>query len=213
MTRTKQKRLLKLNDLKNVFSINSQDIKESLKNYFQSENNFTLEIGCGHGDYSVELAQQFPDRNFLGIDVKGARIFNGAIKVLDLKLKNVAFVLTKAERLNEFLKPKSVKEIYIPFPEPHQKRSNQNRRLVSPPFLKIYKELLSDSGVLHFKTDNEDLYEYAIKSILNSDGKIIHKDEDLHSNDDLRFSSGTITIFEKHYINEGKKIKYICFKF
>jgi tRNA (guanine-N7-)-methyltransferase len=213
MARTKQKRLLKLNDLKNVFSINSQDIKESLKNYFQSENNFTLEIGCGHGDYSVELAQKFPDRNFLGIDVKGARIFNGAIKVLDLKLKNVAFVLTKAERLNEFLKPKSVKEIYIPFPEPHQKRSNQNRRLVSPPFLKIYKELLSDSGVLHFKTDNEDLYEYAIKSILNSDGKIIHKDEDLHSNDNLRFSSGIMTIFEKHYINEGKRIKYICFKF
>ena len=104
MARTKNKRLLKLNELKNVFSIKSQDIKESLKNYFQSENNFTLEIGCGHGDYSVELAQKFPDRNFIGIDVKGARIFNGATKAIELKLNNVEFVLTKAERLNEFLK-------------------------------------------------------------------------------------------------------------
>jgi len=213
MARTKQKRLLKLNELKNVFSINSQDIKESLKNYFQSENNFTLEIGCGHGDYSVELAQKFPERNFIGIDVKGARIFNGAIKALELKLKNVAFVLTKAERLNEFLTPKSIEEIYIAFPEPHQKRSNQNRRLISPSFLKLYKELLIDSGVLHFKTDNSELFEYAFKNILESNGKILYSTEDLHNDDNLRFSSGIMTIFEKHYINEGKKIKYICFKF
>jgi tRNA (guanine-N7-)-methyltransferase len=213
MARTKQKRLLKLNELKNVFSINSQDIKESIKNYFHSENNFTLEIGCGHGDYSVELAQKFPERNFIGIDVKGARIFNGAIKALELKLKNVVFVLTKAERLNEFLQPKSVIEIYIAFPEPHLKRSNQNRRLIFPSFLKLYKELLIDSGVLHFKTDNSELFEYAFKNILESNGKILHSTEDLHNDDNLRFSSGIMTIFEKHYINEGKKIKYICFKF
>jgi tRNA (guanine-N7-)-methyltransferase len=213
MARTKQKRLLKLNDLKNVFSINSQDIKESLKNYFQSENNFTLEIGCGHGDYSVELAQKFPERNFIGIDVKGARIFNGAIKALDLKLKNVAFVLTKAERLNEFLMPKSIEEIYIAFPEPHQKRSNQNRRLVSPSFLKLYKELLIDSGVLHLKTDNLELFEYAFKNILGSNGKILLSTEDLHNDENLIFSSGIMTIFEKHYINQGRKINYICFRF
>jgi tRNA (guanine-N7-)-methyltransferase len=207
MARTKHKRLLKLNELKNVFSINSQDIKESLKNYFQSENIFTLEIGCGHGDYSVELAQKFPERNFIGVDVKGARIFNGAIKALDLKLNNVAFVLTKAERLNEIFLSKSIEEIYIPFPEPHQKRSNQNRRLISPSFLLI------DSGVLHFKTDNSELFEYAFKNILGSNGKILLSTEDLHNDENLIFSSGIMTIFEKHYINQGRKINYICFRF
>jgi len=213
MARTKLKRLLKLSELQNVFSIKNPDIKESLKGYFKSDKLFTLEIGCGHGDYSVELAQKYPSRNFVGIDVKGARVYKGSTLALELKLTNVAFVLTKAENLNEIFAPKSIEEINILFPEPHQKRSNQDRRLISSSFIKLYKELLVDSGELHFKTDNSDLYEYAIKNIMESDGIILQKTEDFHSGNYEKNNYGILTTFEKHYIKKSRKIKYICAKF
>ena len=142
MARTKLKRFSRLNELTNVFNIKNPDLKETLKNYFSSSSNFTLEIGCGQGEYSVALAQQHPDRNFIGIDVKGARIYKGAMKAIELKLKNVAFVLTRAERLNEILDSKSVEEIYLPFPDPHVRRKSQDRRLISNRFLNIYKQLI-----------------------------------------------------------------------
>jgi len=213
MARTKLKRLLKLSELPNIFSIKNPDIKESLKCYFKNDKPFTLEIGCGHGDYSVELAQKYPSRNFVGIDVKGARVYKGSIFALELKLTNVAFVLTKAENLNEIFAPNSIEEIYIPFPEPHQKRSHQNRRLISSGFIKLYKELLVDSGKLHFKTDNSELYEYAIKNIMESDGIILQKTEDFHNCDNAKFNYGILTTFEKHYITKSRKIKYICARF
>lgn len=213
MPRTKLKRLLKLDELPNIFNIKNAQIKESLKSYFRNDKLFTLEIGCGHGEYSVELAQKFSDKNFIGIDVKGARIYNGAIEALDKNLSNVAFIVTKAERMNEIFEQNSIEEIYIPFPEPHVKRSKQNRRLISPLLLNIYRKLLSDSGLVHFKTDNQDLYEYAAKNILISEGKILHTTDDLHNNYDLKFRQDVITNFERHYIDEGRKIKYICFRF
>lgn len=213
MARTKFKRLAKVKELPNVFSSQNPEVTDALTNYFRFKNIFTIEIGCGHGDYSIELAQKFPERNFIGIDVKGARIFNGATKALDLRLKNVAFVIAKAEKLLEIFNANSVEEIYIPFPDPHVRRSNQNRRLISPFFLKIYKELLIDSGLIHFKTDNQGLYEYVSKTILDFECKILYSTEDLYKYDNLKFSSGIITSFEKHYINEGRKIKYISFNF
>lgn len=213
MARTKLKRLLKLSEIPNVFNIEERDILKSVKSHFNVEKLFTLEIGCGHGDYSVELAQKFSDRNFIGIDVKGARIYKGATKALELKLNNVAFIITRAEKLGEIFDSNSVEEIYIPFPEPHVKRSKENKRLISPLLLKLYKELLAISGLVHFKTDNEELFEYAVKSIEYSGGTILYKTDDLFSNDDLKISQSIITSFEKHYIDEGKKIKYICFRF
>ena len=213
MARTKQKRLSKLSEIPNVFNIEERDILESVKSHFSGEKLFTLEIGCGHGDYSVELAQNFPNRNFIGIDVKGARVYKGATKALELNLNNVAFIITRAEKLGDIFELHSVEEIYIPFPEPHIKRSKQNRRLISPSLLKIYKDILTESGLVHFKTDNEGLYEFADKSIVNFGGTILNKTDDLYSSDELKNSQNIITSFERHYVNEGKKIKYICFRF
>jgi tRNA (guanine-N7-)-methyltransferase len=213
MARTKLKKLAALTTLPNVFSSKNRNVKENLYKYFSSPGPFTLEIGCGHGDYSVELAQKFQNRNFVGIDVKGSRIFKGAIKVLESKLTNVAFVLVKAENLNEIFTPGSIEEIYVLFPEPHQKRSNHNRRLVSSAFITLYKELLVDSGLLHFKTDNSELFEFAIKNISEANGKILFKTEDFHNDESIGFNNGILTSFEKHYIKQKRKIKYICFKF
>ncbi len=116
MARTKLKRLSKVKELPNVFSLRDPDIKTYSAITSNRSNLFTIEIGCGHGDYSIELAQKFPDRNFIGVDVKGARIFNGALKAIELKLDNVAFLIAKAEKLNEIFQPKSIEEIFIPFP-------------------------------------------------------------------------------------------------
>ena len=213
MARTKQKKLDALITLPNVFNAKDKNVRAGLSRYFTSTGPFTLEIGCGHGDYSVELAQKFSDRNFVGIDVKGARIFKGSTKVLELNLKNVAFVLVKAEKLNEIFLPKSIEEIFIPFPEPHQKRANHNRRLVSSSFINLYKELLIDSGLLHFKTDNSELYEYALRNILKEEGKILFKTEDFHGENEMEYNYGILTSFEKHYLKEERKIKYICCSF
>jgi len=213
MARSKLKKFSKLNELMNVFDIKNTDIKEALHNYFKDGKHFTLEIGCGHGDYSVELGQKFPERNFIGIDMKGTRIYRGAMRSEELKLKNVAFVSIRAERLLEILVPKSIEEIYIPFPDPHFRRANLNRRLISPVLLKVYKGLLIDSGKVHFKTDNKALYEYALKTITVFGCSVQKATDNLYEKSDSKFASNILTTFEKHYLKEGRKIKYICFRF
>lgn len=213
MARTKFNRLVKVKELPNVFSQQDPGMIEAFKNFFRFKNIFSIEIGCGHGDYTIELAKKFPDRNFIGIDVKGARIFNGATKAIELKLYNVAFLILKAESLGEIFQPKSIKEIFIPFPDPHVRRASYYKRLISPGLLKIYKELIVDSGLVHFKTDNQALYEYALKTICDFGCEIIHNSEHLYENAVPEFPSNVITLFEKHYIKNGRRIKYICFKF
>ena len=213
MARTKLRRLLKVKQLPNVFSSHNPDVKEIIQNFFKSNKLFTIEIGCGHGDYSTELAKKFPGRNFIGIDVKGARVFHGAMNALEAKLDNVAFIVGKAEKLYEIFPLKSVEEIYIPFPDPHVRRSNQNRRLISPTFLKIFKQILIDSGLVHFKTDNKRLYEYALTTISDFGCKILNATDNLYDNDDVHPSSIITTMYEKHYIRDGRKILYIRFRF
>ena len=212
MARTKLKRLSKVKELPNVFSMESETIQSEIHNYFKSGNLFTLEIGCGHGDYSVELAKRFPARNFIGIDVKGARVFRGAMKALNENLCNIAFIIGKAEKLDEIFQSNSVEEIFILFPEPHFRRANQRRRLISPDFLNIYKNLLIDSGIVHFKTDNKELFEYSFNVISKFGCKILFSTEDLYQ-EEHDYHPGIVTTFEEHYVKEGRSIKYIYFKF
>ena len=213
MARTKLKRLHKVNELPNVFNYNMESLQTEMQDYFKSAKHFTLEIGCGHGDYSVELAKKFPERYFIGIDVKGARIYHGAMRALEEKLNNVAFIISKAENLNEFIPPNSVQEIIIPFPDPQFRRANQKRRLISPDFLKIYKGLLISNGVIHLKTDNQSLFDYTVDVIKNFGCEILFLTEDLNYNKDNDPLFEIVTRFEEHYIKEGRKIKYIRFKF
>lgn len=213
MARTKLKRIKEVTNFNNVFSYSDLNLKELIRNYFKEAKLFTLEIGCGHGDYSIELAQKFPRRNFIGIDVKAARIYNGAFKAMQLNLTNVAFVIAKAEKLLEILELNSIEEIYIPFPDPHPRRTSQERRLISSTLLSIYKELLCESGIIHFKTDNQRLFDYGLKSVLDFGAKILHSTENLYDEKDSKNISDVLTSFEKHYIKEGRSIKYLCFRF
>ena len=213
MARTKLKRLSKVKELPNVFSMETETIQSEIHNYFSSGNLFSLEIGCGHGDYSVELAKIFPKRNFIGIDVKGARVYRGAMKAFEERLNNVAFIIGRAEKLNEAFLLKSVEEVFILFPEPHFRRTNQRRRLISPTFLKMYRELLIDSGIVHFKTDDQPLFDYTLNVISNFGCKILQSTENLYEEENPNFQTAIVTSFEEHYIKEGRSIKYIRFKF
>ena len=213
MARTKYKRIEAAKELKNVFNTRNHDIRQSLNDFFNTSGKFTLEIGCGSGEYSVELALRFPERYFIGIDVKAARIYNGALKAINLKLDNVAFVVARAQNLNEIFPEKSIEEIYIPFPDPHVRRANHNRRLISPDFLKIYKKLLTPNGTIHFKTDNKELYDYALKTISEFGCKIVFNSSNLYQDRAEEFSHNIKTRFESHYIKQGRHIRCICFRF
>jgi tRNA (guanine-N7-)-methyltransferase len=213
MPRTKLKRIMGVKELKNVFSLSDDELKNSLQKYFKPQQQITLEIGCGSGEYSVELASKFPQRNFIGLDVKAARIFNGASKAIDLKLNNVAFVIAPAKNLVDIFAEKSIEEIYIPFPDPHPRRANQNRRLISPYFLEMYRKLLIDQSAIHFKTDNKELYDYALKTISEFGCKIILNNTNLYQNSNEEFALSVKTSFESHYLRQGRHIRYICVQF
>lgn len=213
MARTKLKRLAAVKELLNVFTAEELVNENKVQEFFKSDGPFTLEIGCGHGDCSVELGKKFPDRNFIGMDIKGARIYKGALRAMDAKLKNVAFIIGKAEKLNDIFKPSSIEEIYIPFPDPHVRRTSENRRLISPAFLKLYKEILLKEGTVHFKTDNKGLFDYALKVINNHRCRIEFLTTDLYGLDEEELNSEIKSNYEKHYIKEGRKICGIRFKF
>jgi tRNA (guanine-N7-)-methyltransferase len=213
MTRTKLKRIKKANELPNVFKIGTVSKENVLGDFFKSTGPITLEIGCGHGDYSVELGKRFPDRNFIGMDIKGARIYNGAMNAIDKKLNNVAFIIGRAEKLREVFGTNTLEEIYIPFPDPHVRRTSERRRLISPGFLKLYKELLVDDGTVHFKSDNEGLFDYALKVISEFGCRILFQTKDLYESKKEEDRSEIKTKYEEHYIRMKRKICYVRFKF
>lgn len=211
MARTKQKKNIEVNNLPNVFSIKNGSSEEDLKKYLGNANPITLEIGCGHGDYTIQLAKIFPLRNFVGIDIKGARIWVGATKAINEGLTNAAFLLANSNFLSDFFVNTKVEEIIIPFPDPHLRRTSEKRRLVSDVFLDIYRKILIPKGQIHFKTDNDILFNYAFEMLSESAYKIIFSSRNIYKESEIPPIASIQTKYEKHYLSEGRTIKYICF--
>jgi tRNA (guanine-N7-)-methyltransferase len=212
MSRKKLKRLKNVNALPNVFSFEDENVEKRIHDYFGNNKSYTLEIGCGHGDYTIELAQLYPERNFIGVDYKGARIYAAAEKANELKLKNAVFLVTGAEKLSSILGKDKVEEIFIPFPDPHNPR-NSFKRLIAKDFFSIYKNIVAKNAKGHLKTDNEDLFNYAL-SVLKKENCIIHHaSSNLYSEGGLNHYQTIKTKYEKQYLEDGKEIKYICFGF
>lgn len=181
--------------------------------YFKNNRPITLELACGRGEYSLGLARLYPDRNFIGVDVKGARIWKGASIALDEGLHNVAFLRTRIEQIAYFFAPEEISEIWITFPDPFLKDSKSNRRLTSAPFLKEYRKILQKDGIVHLKTDSPELYEFTLET-LQEDSKIelLYHDSDIYSQA-LPFSELELkTYYEARHLSEGRKIKYIRFQ-
>jgi tRNA (guanine-N7-)-methyltransferase len=179
---------------------------------FQNSNSITLELACGKGEYTVGLAQQYPERNFIGVDIKGARIWKGARRALELGLQNAAFLRTRIELLDQFFAQGEVSEIWIVFPDPFPRESKANRRLTSPPFLDVYRNILKEHGLVHLKTDDMNLFAFTRDSIA-SDTRctLLYQSEDLYAQPLPSDELGIKTFYEMQHLSEGRKITYLRF--
>ena len=179
---------------------------------FKNSNPIVLELGCGRGEYSVGLAEKFPGKNFVGIDIKGARIWRGAKTAFENNIKNVIFLRTRIEFINSYFSEDEVDEIWLTFPDPHPKRRSTSKRLSSPLFLNQYRLFLKDRGIIHLKTDNHDLFLYTREIAQRNKLEILFSTEDLYSD----ITDNDILTIRTHYENiflaGGKKINYLSFR-
>jgi tRNA (guanine-N7-)-methyltransferase len=189
-------------------------IKGNWKNtQFKNPNPVVLELACGKGDYTIGLARLFTDINFVGVDIKGSRIWTGSRIAESEGLKNVAFLRTEIHKLENFFCENEADEIWITFPDPRPRERDIRRRLTCPRYLEIYKKIIKPGGWIYLKTDNDQLYHYSLKTI-NSLGWAI----DISFTDDLYQSGlasdhfGLQTIYEKRFLEQGIKIKYLKFR-
>jgi len=179
--------------------------------HFKNSNPVVLELACGKGEYSVNLASLFPDKNFIGIDYKGNRIWRGAKTAIEDGMDNVAFLRIQIENLTEYFDENEVDEIWITFPDPQPQISREKKRLTFPAFLNKYKQILKPGGKVNLKTDNDQLYIYTCEKVAEL-GLMVHKNTDhLYSSEFADEVLSIKTYYEKKYLLHDKNINYIQF--
>lgn len=195
-------------------NIEPLDIKGKWKKeFFKNNNPIVLELGCGRGEYAVGLAKEFPDKNFIGIDVKGDRIWFGSTLAVENRLTNVGFLRAQIQHLEHYFEEGEVSEIWITFPDPRPKIRDTKRRLTSPRFMNLYKKILSPRGIIHLKTDNTPLFEYTLEVIKEYQVKLLAQTVDLYNSSLDEEHLGIKTRFEKSFFEKGFNIKYLRFYF
>ena len=184
------------------------------KKFFKNNNPLVLELGCGKGEYSVNLAKKYPKINFLGIDIKGARFWRGAKIALEEKLENVGFLRTQIELIDHIFGENEVDEIWITFPDPQIKYKRTKHRLTNAEFLQKYKKILRPDGFVHLKTDSEFMHGYTLGLLHGLGETIEYAHHDIYGSQGAPGAVTSIqTFYEKQYLEVGKKITYIRFKF
>ena len=185
------------------------------KEFFGNSNPICIEIGCGRGEYTIGLAQEFPETNFVGIDIKGDRIWKGSGQAIDLGLKNVGFLRTDIRELDNFFLENEVAEIWITFPDPRPKKRDQKRRLTHPIFMSKYAQILKRDGWVKFKTDNTDLFQYTIELIEENQISVrnLISTMDLYNSELMVDHFGVVTKYERLFHEKGELIKYMKFQF
>lgn len=172
-----------------------------------------LELGCGTGKYTTELARMFPDTTFIGVDYQGERIWRGATTATQDKLDNVFFLRAYIDHITEYLPNKSVDEIWLTFPDPQLRRKKWiKKRLTAPAFIERYKQILKPGGLIHLKTDNKVLFDYTHEMIQELGLKLIASIEDIHAQETIDPRLDIETVFEKRYKQQGLPIYYLSFK-
>lgn len=180
------------------------------ENIFGQEGPIVLELGCGKGEYTVALAKQSPGKNFVGVDIKGARIWTGAKEIEKEQIGNAKFLRTEIENLTEFFAPEEIDEIWITFPDPQMQKSR--KRLTSTRFMNLYSKILKPGATIHLKTDSPFLYEYTSRMIKTNGFDVIRITDDLYGTGEENPEQSIKTFYEAQWLSRGKKIKMISFR-
>jgi len=208
-----QKKLQRFADIKTFANVLEypEHMPGKWQGFFKNENPVVLELACGRGEYTVGLAKLFTQQNFIGVDVKGNRMYIGAKKALTENLHNAAFLRTQIERIAEFFAPGEVDEIWITFPDPQLRISKAKKRLTHPRFLRLYQQFLKPSGAVHLKTDSPDLYEFTKKVIEMYGLNIIEDHDDVYKQPGIKEELKIKTHYESLDIAQSNTIHYLKF--
>lgn len=185
--------------------------------HFNNTYPLVLELGCGKGEYTIGLAKKFTSTNFIGVDIKGARMWRGCKTGVDENINNAAFLRTRIDFLTAFFGPNEVSEIWLTFSDPHPQKGKARKRLTSPWFIERYKKLLKPNGIIHVKTDSDLLYQYTLDQIKEHKYNLIFETGDLYGTSILNFDTATQSIleikthYEQLFLKQGIPIKYIKF--
>lgn len=182
------------------------------KEVFHNDNPLVLELGCGKGEYTIGMALHFQDKNFIGIDIKGARMWKGAKASHEGKIMNASFLRTRIELISSFFAPDEVDEIWITFPDPQPTERRKKKRLTSPGFLKLYQAFLVDGGIVHLKTDSDLLYDYTLNLLKDNKLEILFNTSNLYHSDIVDDILDIKTYYENKFLETGSNINYLKFR-
>lgn len=220
-SKNKQKRFRENETFANVVQPTREEVVENRfslqgnwnRDFFKNKNPLVLELGCGKGEYSVAFAKKFPGKNFLGIDIKGARFWRGAKTALKEELHNVGFLRSQIELVDQLFGQHEVDEIWITFPDPQIKYKRTKHRMTNMDFLQKYKQILKPDGLVNLKTDSEFMHGYTLGLLHGQGHEILHANHDVYKN---VYSPKEVveiqTFYEKQYLEQGKPITYIQFQ-
>ncbi|SDW76476.1 tRNA (guanine-N7-)-methyltransferase [Hydrobacter penzbergensis] len=209
-----QKKLIRFEAIRHFDNVLEypKDMPGQWKQFFKNEHPITLELACGKGEYAVGLGRLYPSRNFIGIDIKGNRIWRGAKTALEEGLNNVAFLRSQIDKVADYFQPGEVAEIWITFPDPQLRASRAKKRLTHPRFLRLYQRFLQSNGLVHLKTDSPDLYEFTL-TVINLFGlEVIDQSGDVYANTNVKQELQIKTHYEGLDIAESNRIHYLCFR-
>ncbi len=210
MGQKKLQRFAELESFPNVLQF-PLDIAGKWKEIFGNDNPITLELACGKGEYAVGLGEMFPNRNFIGVDLKGNRIWVGARKALADSLNNVAFLRTQIDLVDKYFERDEVAEIWITFPDPQLRFSKAKKRLTHPRFLRLYRKFLRPNGCIHLKTDSPELFHFSRLVAELYDCRLVDLREDVYAGSSIPAELNIKTHYESLDIAGHKKVHYICF--
>jgi tRNA (guanine-N7-)-methyltransferase len=214
----KQERFREIEERENVIEPTKplyQTVKGNWRSdYFKNSAPITLELACGRGEYTIGLAKLFAERSYIGVDIKGERIWKGSSLAVENKLSNVAFLRTQILLIENFFQAGEVDEIWITFPDPRPRKRDIKRRLTSPRFIDLYKKLVKSGSYIRLKTDNTKLFEYTVEEMSTRADIVDFRYTDDIYNSDLRGECFDIkTRYEEEFAAKGEKIKYLRFRF
>lgn len=210
MGQKKLQRFAELATFPNVLQF-PKEMPGKWEGFFGNNNPITLELACGKGEYATGLGQLYPKRNFIGVDIKGNRIWVGAKKALQNNLHNVAFIRTQIDKITEYFSENEINEIWITFPDPQLRFSKGKKRLTHPKFLRMYQQFLAPGGYIHLKTDSPALFHFT-KTVIEMYGCVLRREsDDIYKEDNISQELKIKTHYESLDIAESNRIFYLCF--